>query len=116
MNLRLLSATLALAHLAVATPTPRDILPPAIPASQCNAGNLQCCDTAQSANSPAVAIILALLGIVVPDVTAAVGLTCTPISVIGVGGDSCTAQPVCCASNSFNGLVAFGCTPVNLNL
>ncbi|EJD00400.1 hydrophobin-251 [Fomitiporia mediterranea MF3/22] len=100
----------SLAILAVATPTP-------VPqGGSCNTGAIQCCNSVQSADSPAVAGLLGLLGIVVQDVTAQVGVTCTPISVIGVGGNSCNAQPVCCENNSFNGVVALGCTPINLNL
>ncbi|KAF8165582.1 hydrophobin, partial [Crassisporium funariophilum] len=86
------------------------------PASQCNTGDLQCCDTVTTADSAAASKIIALLGIVVQDVTAAVGLTCSPISVIGVAGNSCSAQPVCCTDNSFHGLISLGCTPVDLNL
>ncbi|THU75280.1 fungal hydrophobin [Dendrothele bispora CBS 962.96] len=86
-----------------------------MPASQCNTGPVQCCNSVQSASDPAVAKQLALLGVVAQDVNALVGVTCTPISVIGVGGNSCSAQPVCCENNSFNGVVALGCTPVNLN-
>ncbi|KAK7472298.1 sc3 hydrophobin [Stygiomarasmius scandens] len=97
----------ALASLAAATPVRRD---------QCNTGSLQCCNSVQSASSPAVAGLLGLLGVVVQDVTAQVGLTCNPISVIGVGGNSCSAQPVCCENNNFNGAVALGCTPINVNL
>ncbi|KAJ3512144.1 hypothetical protein NLJ89_g3695 [Agrocybe chaxingu] len=63
-----------------------------------------------------VTLLLGLLGLVVQPINAIVGLTCNPISVIGIGGNSCTAQPVCCQNNSFNGLIAIGCTPVNLNL
>ncbi|KAJ3502602.1 hypothetical protein NMY22_g18530 [Coprinellus aureogranulatus] len=69
------------------------------------------------ANADPVASLLGLLGVVLdvaPNVP--VGVTCTPISVIGVGGNSCNAQTVCCENNSFNGLVAVGCTPVNVNL
>ena len=44
---------------------------------------------------------LGLLGIVLDGVTAQVGLTCSPISVIGVGsGSACSAQAVCCENNS----------------
>ncbi|KAK7037505.1 hypothetical protein VNI00_010997 [Paramarasmius palmivorus] len=99
----------ALASLAVATPT-------GIPASQCNTGSIQCCNSVQNAGDKSVAGILALLGVVVQDVNALVGVTCTPITVIGAGGNSCSAQPVCCTNNSFNGVVALGCTPINLNL
>ncbi|KAF8204671.1 hydrophobin-251 [Pholiota molesta] len=31
-------------------------------------------------------------------------------------GTSCSAQPVCCTNDSFNGVVALGCTPININL
>ncbi|THU84056.1 fungal hydrophobin, partial [Dendrothele bispora CBS 962.96] len=86
------------------------------PASQCNTAPVQCCDTVGSASDPAISKELGILGITVQDVTALVGLTCSPISVIGVGGDSCSANPVCCENNSFNGLVALGCVPVDLSL
>ncbi|KAF8072182.1 fungal hydrophobin-domain-containing protein [Lyophyllum atratum] len=101
----------ALATLAAATPTRRNT-----PASQCNTGPVQCCNSVQTAGSDPVAGILGLLGVVVQDINVLVGVTCTPITVIGAGGDSCTAQPVCCEDNSFHGLVAIGCTPVNLSL
>ncbi|KAF5348085.1 hypothetical protein D9758_010062 [Tetrapyrgos nigripes] len=97
----------ALATLAAAT---------GAPASQCNTGNLQCCNSVQSSNTGLVSGLLGLLGVVLGAVDAQVGVTCSPISVIGVGGNSCTAQPVCCENNSFNGIVALGCSPVNLNL
>ncbi|KDQ62775.1 hypothetical protein JAAARDRAFT_121370 [Jaapia argillacea MUCL 33604] len=99
----------ALAILAVATPTSTE------PASACTTGPIQCCDTVESASSPAAAGILAGLGVVVQDVTALVGLTCSPITVIGVGsGSSCSASPVCCTDNSYGGLISIGCVPVTL--
>ncbi|KAH9476586.1 Fruiting body protein SC3 [Psilocybe cubensis] len=101
-------ATLALgATLAAATGSP---------SNQCDTGSLQCCNSTGTASDGAISKLLGLLGIVVQDVTALVGVNCTPITVIGAGGDSCTAQPVCCTNNSFNGVVALGCTPINLNL
>ncbi|THU90097.1 fungal hydrophobin, partial [Dendrothele bispora CBS 962.96] len=84
-----------------------------IPASQCNTGSIQCCN---SASSPAATELCGLLGIVVQDPNLLVGLTCNPISIIGIGGNSCNAQPVCCENNDFNGVVAIGCVPVNINL
>ncbi|KDR79959.1 hypothetical protein GALMADRAFT_242126 [Galerina marginata CBS 339.88] len=107
-------STLALVTLAAATVAP--VRRNDAPASQCNTGDLQCCTSAQSASSTPVASLLALLGIDVGSVTGLVGLTCSPITVIGGAGNSCSAQPVCCTNNSFNGIVALGCTPVNLNL
>ncbi|TFK43804.1 fungal hydrophobin-domain-containing protein [Crucibulum laeve] len=105
-------ATVALATLATATPVRRT----GIPASQCSTGPVQCCNSVQPASSSAVSAIFALLGIVIQDLNIDVGLTCSPISVIGLGSNSCTAQAVCCEDNSFKGLVAIGCTPVDLSL
>ena len=42
------------------------------------------------------------LGIVIQDVNVIVGLTCSPLSVIGVGGSSCNTQTVCCENDSFS--------------
>ncbi|KAJ2931467.1 hypothetical protein H1R20_g5558, partial [Candolleomyces eurysporus] len=109
-------ALIALALATVAIAAPSGGLPTPIPASQCNTGPIQCCDSLQTAGAPAVAPILALLGVVVQDVNVPVGVTCSPISVIGVPGNSCSAQAVCCEKNGFNGVVAIGCTPVDLNL
>ncbi|TDL27838.1 hydrophobin [Rickenella mellea] len=84
---------------------------------QCNTGPNQCCQQTGAANSQPIATLLGLLGIVVQDVTAGVGINCTPITAIGAGsGATCTQQPVCCTDNQFNGLVAIGCTPINLSL
>ncbi|RDB21952.1 Fruiting body protein SC3 [Hypsizygus marmoreus] len=87
-----------------------------IPASQCNTGGLQCCNSVQNASSDPVSLLLGLLGVVLQGLNIQVGLTCSPITVIGGGGSSCTAQPVCCQNNSFHGLIAIGCTPININL
>ena len=68
----------ALAILAAATPTPA-------PAASCSTAPIQCCQQVLPADSAAVAPILKSIGVVVQDVTALVGLTCSPITVIGVG-------------------------------
>lgn len=100
-----------------ANPVPTDT----IPASQCNTGPIQCCNQVQSvsshrvmhtdiiltrsntsqANSNSISTLLALLGISVGDITGLVGVSCSPISVVGIGGNSCSAQPVCCSNNNF---------------
>jgi len=91
--------------------------------SQCNTGDMHCCDQVQQVGfrssaldilylflivvyqsdnlSPDVTTLLGLLGIAVGGLNAAVGVNCSPISVIGVGGNSCTQQPVCCTNNNF---------------
>ncbi|KAH9849348.1 fungal hydrophobin [Lenzites betulinus] len=83
--------------------------------STCSTGALQCCDSVEKASDPAAAGILSLLGIVVQSVDVLVGLTCSPVTVIGVGGPSaCSAQAVCCQNNSFGSLISIGCAPVSL--
>src|SRR4051812_26157923 len=59
-----------------------------IPASQCSTGQLQCCNSTGTAKDASISKLLGLLGVVVQDVTALVGVTCTPITVIGAGGNS----------------------------
>ncbi|KAK7464764.1 sc3 hydrophobin [Stygiomarasmius scandens] len=111
MQFTRLASLAALATLAVATPTRRNE-----PASSCTTGPIQCCNSVESASSSSVTKLIGLLGIVLQDVNVLVGLTCDPISVIGVGGDSCSANPVCCEDNSHGGLISIGCVPVDLNL
>ncbi|KAL5507775.1 hypothetical protein ACEPAH_5393 [Sanghuangporus vaninii] len=86
------------------------------PASQCNTSDLQCCNSVQSSGSSDAAGILGLLGVVLQGVDIPVGLTCDPISVIGLGSASCSAHPVCCENNSFGSLISIGCVPVDLSL
>ncbi|KAF5356489.1 hypothetical protein D9757_004555 [Collybiopsis confluens] len=109
MQFTLAFVSVVLATLAAATPAPRNE-----PASSCTTGPIQCCNTVTTASDPAAAGIIALLGIVVQDLTAVVGLTCSPITVIGVGGSGCSAQAVCCEDNSHGGLISIGCVPVQL--
>ncbi|KAJ3876757.1 hydrophobin 2 [Lentinula edodes] len=94
----------ALATLAAATPTPRDT---------CSTGPIQCCNDVQSAKSSGAAAILGLLGIVLQDLDVLVGLDCSPITVIGLGSSSCSAQAVCCEDNS-SSLISIGCLPITL--
>lgn len=86
----------------------------------CSTGPIQCCqstetvsDTLQGAcpdsdirkpqaGSAAGTAQLKSLGVVVQDVNAVLGLDCSPISMVGVGGGSaCSVHPVCCKNNSF---------------
>ncbi|PPQ78970.1 hypothetical protein CVT26_003827 [Gymnopilus dilepis] len=99
---------LALPVLAAASAVPRNN------GDQCTTGSLQCCSSVQDASSSVVSLLLGLLGISVGSVTGQVGVTCSPITVIGTGSTSCSEQPVCCTDNSFNGLISLGCTPVNM--
>ncbi|KAL1947101.1 hypothetical protein VTO73DRAFT_14062 [Trametes versicolor] len=81
----------------------------------CSTGAIQCCQQTTTANSASAAAILGLLGIVLQDLNVPVGLTCSPISVVGVGsGNGCSANAVCCEDNSHGGLISIGCLPVSL--
>ncbi|KAF8879288.1 hydrophobin-251 [Infundibulicybe gibba] len=111
--------TIALAFLAFPLITAAITIPRrAIPASQCDTGKLQCCQETQDSKalSPPTNFLLGLLGVVLDGLTAQVGLTCSSIGVVAISGNSCSTQPVCCENNSFSGLVALGCTPVNINI
>ena len=72
MQFKLAFVTAALATLVVATPTRRNASPGEV-----------CCDSVVSAANPAAAGILKSIGVVVQDVNALVGLTCTDVTVIG---------------------------------
>ncbi|PPQ89208.1 hypothetical protein CVT25_001277 [Psilocybe cyanescens] len=112
MFARASTLVLALPLLAAASAVPRTDGP----SNQCNTGPVQCCNTVLQSGTTSTNLILGLLGIVLGPVTGLLGLNCTPIGVLGIGGNSCTAQPVCCTGNDFNGLVNIGCSPINLNL
>ncbi len=73
---------LALAAFAVAVPTGGD------PSNQCNTGSVQCCNSMQSASQPVLSKSLGLINVVVDDVTALVGVDCSPITVVGIAGNS----------------------------
>jgi hypothetical protein len=94
--------------------------------NSCNTGKVQCCsyftasffhlpsltlhsiyrqigNSLQQANSPQYSGFLALLGVAAGDITGQLGVNCSPISAIAVGGgSSCTTQPVCCSNNNFS--------------
>ncbi|KIK53760.1 hypothetical protein GYMLUDRAFT_232637 [Collybiopsis luxurians FD-317 M1] len=109
MQFKLAFVSVALATLAAATPAARNE-----PASSCSTGPVQCCNSVVPATDAAATKVLSLLGIVLQDVNVLVGLTCDPITVIGAGGSSCSAQAVCCEDNSHGTLISIGCVPVDL--
>ncbi|KAF5354774.1 hypothetical protein D9756_005705 [Leucocoprinus leucothites] len=101
--------TIALPAFVAATAIPRD-------GGSCNTGPISCCNSVQQSGSTQVNQLAGLLGIVLPTIQGLVGLNCSPLNVIGLGGNSCSSQPVCCSNNSFGGLISLGCNPINLNL
>ncbi|KAF9461135.1 fungal hydrophobin-domain-containing protein [Collybia nuda] len=105
----LILSTLSL--LTAANILPRTITP-AMPASQCNTDDLQCCLSAQESDAltPPLRSLLELLGIDIGSLTGKVGATCGPLHIIAPGFSDCTAQPLCCNNHSFSGLIALGVT------
>ncbi|KIP08214.1 hydrophobin [Phlebiopsis gigantea 11061_1 CR5-6] len=97
----------SLSVLAAATPTSF------VTRQSCSTGSVQCCNTVEKASSPSAATILGGLDVVLQDLNVLVGLTCSPISIVGVGsGSACSAQTVCCEDNSHGSLISIGCVPV----
>ncbi|KAI9570794.1 fungal hydrophobin [Boletus coccyginus] len=80
--------------------------------SQCNTSDQYCCNSDITQTTSAVSGLLGILN----GLNLGAGITCSPIGVIQVAGNSCTQQPVCCTGNTFNGLVNVACTPINVNL
>ncbi|ETW76620.1 hydrophobin-like protein [Heterobasidion irregulare TC 32-1] len=81
---------------------------------QCDAGPVQCCNSVQKSSNPSVAKILSGIAVPLQGLSVPIGLTCSPLNLLALGGNSCASQPVCCENNNFNGLVAIGCTPIDL--
>ena len=84
MFAKLTIALSALTILAAATPTPGGS-GGTEPASSCSTAPVQCCQTTGTASDPGIATVLKGLGVTVQDVDALVVLTCSAISVVGVG-------------------------------
>jgi hypothetical protein len=98
---------LAFATLAVATPTRRNGAPS-------SPGNV-CCNSVTTASDPAAATILKSIGVVVQDVNALVGLTCTDVTVIGDSATCGSTQTeVSCQDNSHAELISVSCVPVTV--
>ncbi|KAF8872813.1 fungal hydrophobin [Infundibulicybe gibba] len=82
----------------------------------CNTGTMQCCTEASNASNTANSIIISVAHIDANGVKALVSSSCSPITVVGTGSGYSTSMPVCCTENNINGLVSFGCSPVNINV
>ncbi|KAI0717155.1 hypothetical protein C8Q76DRAFT_617405 [Earliella scabrosa] len=75
--------------LAAATPVP----------GLCSTGALQCCNELKSVEEASEAGLLAGILVDVKDLTVPVGIDCSPITVVGLGGGTCSANAVCCQNN-----------------
>ncbi|TFY58305.1 hypothetical protein EVJ58_g6502 [Rhodofomes roseus] len=83
-------------------------------AGSCNSGPVQCCKTTESSGnlSDGTTSLLGVLGINVSDLANDIGLNCASL----VGGATCSSKTVCCQNNTFNGLIAIGCVPIDISL
>ncbi|KAI0760693.1 hypothetical protein C8Q74DRAFT_1372509 [Fomes fomentarius] len=79
----------------------------------CNTGPVQCCNTTATAGSAAGSAILGLLGIVLQDLNLLLGLSCSPISVIGAGLAAAAVRRPCAARTTAI-LISIGCIPIQL--
>ncbi|KAL1752704.1 hydrophobin [Schizophyllum commune] len=96
---------LALPALIAATGTP----------ASCSGGGVYCCNKTVDHNDKSIQKQLSLVGVTAGSIHDLVGLTCTPITAIGVGsGAQCSAQSVCCSKSYQNGLVNVNCTPIKI--
>ncbi|KAF7288938.1 Hydrophobin 2 [Mycena indigotica] len=102
------TAVLALATLAAAAPNgleSRTNPPPS--------DSPQCCNSVVSSTTSIASAILGLLGIDLGGLNVPVGLSCSPITVIGnnCGGTTVTCQA---PQQQWGGLIAINCLPITL--
>ncbi|KAJ7469615.1 fungal hydrophobin [Mycena latifolia] len=73
----------------------------------------QCCDSVQSSSSSAVSAVAAPLGLDLSSLDVPIGLSCSPITVVG---SSCGGTTVTCDAPAveWGGLIAINCIPVTL--
>ncbi|KAJ7501512.1 hydrophobin [Mycena galericulata] len=98
-------ATSVLITLAAATPW---TTPPVTPPT-----SDQCCDSVVSPSSSAASAVAATLGLSLTGLDVPVGLSCSPITVIG---DDCAGTTVTCDAPEveWGGLIAINCIPITL--
>lgn len=77
----------AILAVASASPAPSKTTSSAPPTQTgCSSGSLQCCQSLLPSSDSVVSILLGLLGIVLDSVTGLVGVTCSPINLVGITG------------------------------
>ncbi|KAK7017718.1 hydrophobin 2 [Favolaschia claudopus] len=99
--------TSVLITLAAAMPNgtpPPPVTPPTSP---------QCCSSVQDSKSTAVSAVAALLGLDLDGINVPIGLSCSPITVVG---NNCGDTTVTCDTpdKAWGGLIAINCLPITL--
>ncbi|KAH8829244.1 hypothetical protein DL96DRAFT_1708397 [Flagelloscypha sp. PMI_526] len=54
---------------------------------QCNGGEVQCCNTVTDSNDKVASLLAGLLDIALP-ANVPIGLSCSPLNIVGIGGNS----------------------------
>ncbi|KIP11842.1 hydrophobin, mutated [Phlebiopsis gigantea 11061_1 CR5-6] len=73
-----------------------------------------CCSSTTPANSAEGAAALKSISVVLSDLNVLVGLTCSPITVVGVAsGSTCSGTTVSCTNGVVDG-IGIGCVPIIL--
>ncbi|KAJ7149691.1 hydrophobin [Mycena filopes] len=73
----------------------------------------QCCNSVVSSTSTAASAVAALVGLDLTGLDVPIGLSCSPITVIG---NNCGGTTVTCDApkNEWGGLIAINCIPITL--
>ncbi|KAJ6617126.1 hypothetical protein B0H10DRAFT_2190214 [Mycena sp. CBHHK59/15] len=73
----------------------------------------QCCSSVVPSSSSAASIVAALLGLDVSSLNVPIGLSCSPITVVG---NNCGSTTVVCDApkQEWSGLIAINCIPITL--
>ncbi|KAJ7244084.1 hydrophobin [Mycena rebaudengoi] len=73
----------------------------------------QCCQSVLPTSATAVSAVAALLGIDLTGLNVPIGLSCSPITVLG---NNCGSTTVTCAApeKQWGGLIAINCIPITL--
>ncbi|KAJ7262489.1 hydrophobin 2 [Mycena rebaudengoi] len=100
--------TSVLITLAAATPTGRTSTPPVT-----TPDSPQCCSSVVPSSSSAASVVAALVGLDLTGLDVLVGLSCSPITVVG---NNCGDTTVTCSApdKEWGGLIAINCIPITL--
>ncbi|KAI0718211.1 fungal hydrophobin-domain-containing protein [Cerioporus squamosus] len=82
--------------------------------SSCSTGDMQCCNSVQSASSPEVQDVAGALDIRPAALLVKLGCS-APRSASSAlpARNNCHAQAVCCTNNSYGSLISLGCVPIS---
>ncbi|KAF8205168.1 hypothetical protein K438DRAFT_1818659 [Mycena galopus ATCC 62051] len=104
-----LSVVVASVLLTLAAAIPNGTPPPPVTPPTSN----QCCSSVVPASSSAASLVAAVLGLDLSGILVDVGLSCSPITVLG---NNCGGTTVTCDSpeKEWGGLIAINCIPITL--